>query len=155
MRTHLSDHELAAWQAGECSPQSASHMAECGDCRRGASRLEDALGLFGETARTWSSERLAAHKAHMVVDPARGRGSMRQHGWVWTAAVAMMLLIAGLTTWMQEQHAAQQAAQQRQLASDTVLLQEIDEDVSQVVPEALAPLGQSGVANEINNTAQQ
>jgi hypothetical protein len=60
----------------------------------------------------------------------------------------MLLLMLGVPVWRHQE----QAARQRELASDSVLLQQVDEDVSQVVPDALAPLGQSETASEFDSS---
>jgi hypothetical protein len=174
MSTHLSDHKLAddhladdelhAWQAGERSAESAQHVAECAECHRSVSRMEEVLALFGETARAWSAERSAIHPMRAVPVPGVlgsgllglgwKRNSPLQRGWVWTAAVALLLLIVSGGAWVQQvQH--QRAARARQLASDSVLLQQVDEDISQAVPEALAPLGQVAVSSDSTNSSSQ
>jgi hypothetical protein len=152
---HLPDGEPDEWQAGERSAERARHVAECAECHRSVGRMEEVLALFGETARAWSADRPAMRQMRAVPVPGGKRISGLQRGWVWTAAVAMLLLVLSGGTWVSVgtwlQH--QQAARERQLASDGVLLQQVDEDISQVVPEALAPLGQVAVSSDSNSSS--
>jgi hypothetical protein len=161
---HLADDELHAWQAGERSAESAQHVAECAECHRSVRRMEEVLALFGETARAWSAERSAIRRMPAVSVPGvlgsgmPGLGWKRnlplQRGWAWTAAVTIFLLIVSGGAWVQQvQH--QQAARAQQLARDSMLLQQVDEDISQAVPEALAPLGQVAVSSDSTNTSPQ
>jgi hypothetical protein len=127
-----------------------------GEMGRTLTPFEESLALFGESARLWAAEREAARPAGLVrlstesSTRRKGSGYAGAHLWLWSAALAMLLLMLGLPMWRHQE----QAARQRELASDSVLLQQVDEDVSQVVPDALAPLGQSETSSELDSTVQ-
>jgi hypothetical protein len=147
--TDVAARDLALWLEDDQRREKTGDGPGHEEVARSLMSFEESLALFGESARLWAAEREAAHPPVLtaVFSQSRSRHAGR-HLWIWSAAVAMLLLMLGVPVWRHQE----QAARQRELASDSVLLQQVDEDVSQVVPDALAPLGQSETASEFDSS---
>lgn len=151
MSGHQADRDLALWLGEDMRAKSTGDGRDGEEMGRTLTPLQESLALFGESARLWAAEREAARPARLaVVSRQRRSAHAGGHLWLWSAAVAMLLLMLGVPVWRHQE----QAARQRQLASDSMLLQQVDEDVSQVVPSALAPLGQSETSSELDSNVQ-
>ena len=157
--THLNEEAMARWQMGEASEGERAHVAACAECQAQARPLADALSWFGSAAREWGQERSAvaqewrAAKASAVEEwresKAAAARSWRSMVAAWTVAAAVLLLMlaVGVPRWKAHRAAMEAQVEQRQqqqekqeLARDNALLEEVDQDVSQVVPEAMQPL---------------
>jgi len=159
MSAHLNDETLMRWQAGDATERERTHVAECAECQAQAKPLKDTLSWFGEAARQWGEERAALveewHKSRDAAAQewrmskaaaARGWRSMAA-AWALVSVVLLLIFAIGMPRWKAHQAAIEaQVQQQRQqeqkqeLARDNALLEEVDQDVSQVVPEAMQPL---------------
>lgn len=144
---HLSREAALRWQMGEASEQERAHVESCAACQSETAPLNDALQLFGAAAREWGEARAAT-------SPVRAGRAQQRHatrlGWSVLATVcALLLLTAGIGTarWQSQRSAMQATVRQQQaqqeLAQDNALLEEVDQDVSQIVPDALSPLSGS------------
>ena len=158
---HLNDETLIRWQMGDAAEPERTHVAECTECQAQARPLKDALSWFGAAARQWGEERATlVEEWHESRDAAAREWRMSKaaaaRGWRSMAAtwalvsVALLLFFAiGVPRWKAHRAAIVAQVQQRQqeekqkLASDNALLEEVDQDVSQEVPEALQSLSWS------------
>ena len=139
---HLSREAALRWQMGEASQQERAHVATCVQCQAATAPLNDALHLFGAAAREWGDARAATAQRAPQSHAAR-------LGWSVIATVcALLLLMTGVgLRWHSQRTALQAAAHQQQLqqelAQDNALLEAVDQEISQVVPDALSPLSGS------------
>ena len=148
MSGHLSEEALMRWQMGDATAAERAHVAMCTECQAQAKPLQDALSWFGAAARQWGEEKGAAAQQWRESKAAAARG-WRSMAAAWAlVSVALLLMFGiGLPRWKAHRAAIEAQAQQQQeqrlrqeLARDNALLDEIDQDVSQVVPEAMQSL---------------
>jgi hypothetical protein len=172
---HLSEEAMMRWQIGDTSEAERAHVAMCAECQAQAKPLKDALSWFGAAARQWGEEKAAAAREWRQSESATAR-SWRSMLGVWaTVSVALLLIFGiglgiGLPRWKahhaaieaqlhQQQQLQQEAQNKQELARDNALLDEVDQDVSQVVPEAMLPLSwnpaNSGSAKPSGATASR
>jgi hypothetical protein len=153
---HLTEEMLMRVQMGDpASEAERAHLATCEQCRQQAEPMSDALRWFGAAAREFGAEKaaLAAEwrdgRAGAVEEWRQAKRSADAHRrslmatWAAVAAVLLLMFGIGLPRW--QQHRAELARQvdllrQKQLTEDDALLEEVDQDVSQVVPDAMQPL---------------
>jgi hypothetical protein len=155
MRTsgHLSEEAMLRWQMGDANEAERTHVAICAECQAHAKPLEDALSWFGAAARQWGEEKAAAQGWRESKSTAAR--SWRSMIGLWATVSVALLLIFAVGLPLRKAHRAAMEAQvhqqQRQreiedkqeLARDNALLDQVDQDVSQVVPEAMQPLSWS------------
>ena len=155
---HLSEEAVMRWQMGDAADAERAHVAMCAECQAHAKPLEDALSWFGAAARQWGEEKAALAEEWReakaaAVEEWRESKHAAARSWrsmvgVWaTVSVALLLIFGiGLPRWkahraaIEVQVQQQQQQQKQELARDNALLDEVDQDVSQVVPEAMEPL---------------
>jgi hypothetical protein len=156
---HLSDEAVMRWQIGDATEAERAHVAMCTECQAQAKPLQDALSWFGAAARQWGEEKGAAGQEWREAKAAaaqewRESKAAAARGWRSIAAawalvsVALLVMFGiGLPRWKAHRAAIEAQVQQQQeqrqkqeLARDNALLDEVDQDVSQVVPEAMQSL---------------
>lgn len=148
MTAHLSDEAVMRWQMGDATEAERAHVAMCTECQAQAKPLQDALSWFGAAARQWGEEKGAAAQQWRESKAAAARG-WRSMAAAWAlVSIALLLMFGiGLPRWKAHRAAIEAQVQEQQeqrlkqeLARDNALLDEIDQDVSQVVPEAMQSL---------------
>ena len=121
--------------------------------------LKDALSWFGAAARQWGEEKARADsgvesrkgrgRAGVAGVQSRGGAGLAQHVpqvGQRSASLFFFFSASGMPRWkahraaIEAQATATQQEQKQELARDNTLLEEVDQDVSQVVPEAMQPL---------------
>jgi hypothetical protein len=155
---HLNEESLTRWQMGDGTEAELTHLAECSKCRAQTVPLKDALSWFGAAARQWGEEKAAVAQEWREAKNAAAREWQESkiaavRNWrgmvaAWAVASVALLLFFGIGVprWKAHRAALEAQVQQRQqeqrqeLARDNALLEEVDEDVSQAVPEAMQPL---------------
>jgi hypothetical protein len=158
---HLDNETLLRWQMDDVTELERTHVAECSECEAQAKPLKEALSWFGAAARQWGEERAElVQEWHASRDAAvqewRESKTAAARSWrsmtaAWAVvSVALLLIFAvGVPRWKAHQAAMvaqvqqrqqQQQQQKQELTRDDALLEEVDQDVSQEVPEALQPL---------------
>jgi len=175
---HFDEEAMTRWQMGDATETERAHLAGCSECQAQARPLADALSCFGAAARQWGEEKAAVAQEWRAARTAaaqewRESKAAAARSWrsmvsAWAVvSVALMLMFGiGLPRWKAHRAAIEAQMQQRQqqqekqeLARDNALLEEVDQDVSQVVPDAMQPLSWNGpngsTANVTNGTASR
>ena len=141
---HLTAEAMLRWQIGEATAAERAHVDGCAACTAQTQPLADALKLFGESAREWGNAKAGTAQQPEAVSPL-------WPSWGAMAAVCALLLLTlgiGAARWQAHRTALQATARQQQvqqeLAQDNALLEAVDQDVSQLVPDALTPLSDTG-----------
>ena len=121
---HLSEEQIAQWIAGERPAAIESHLSACERCRAAVAGFEDVLAQFRASARS-------------VVVPALSLRTRRSMAWprLTAAAAALALLVAVPLYRDRQERARAELARQ-----DAQLLQQVDAEISQAVPDAMDPL---------------
>jgi hypothetical protein len=145
---HFDEEAMTRWQMGDATETERAHLAGCSECQAQTRPLADALSCFGAAARQWGDEKAAVAEDSRAAKAAAAR-SWRSMVAAWAVVTVALLLMfgIGLPRWKAHRAAIEAQTQQRQqqqekqeLARDNALLEEVDQDVSQVVPEAMQPL---------------
>lgn len=177
---HLSEEARMRWQMGDANEAERAHVANCAECQTQVKPLHDALSWFGGAARQWGEEKAAVaqerRESSSTLEWQQSKSAAAARSWhgmvgTWAAVSVALLLIfgIGLPRWKEHRAAIeaqvhQQQQQQREtqdkqeLARDNALLDQVDQDVSQVVPEAMQPLSwntSSGAVSPSGGTASR
>jgi hypothetical protein len=162
---HFDEEALVRWQMGDTAEAERDHLAGCVDCQARTRSLADSLSWFGAAARQWGEEKAVASENLWERKPAASM-HWRSMVAVWAMVSVALLLVFGIGLQRWEAHRAaieaqvqqrQQQQEKRELARDNALLEEVDQDVSQVVPESMQPLSwnaaNNGAVSATNSTA--
>ncbi len=153
--THLSDERLTEWLAGEASPETETHLAECPQCHGEAVAIRDNISRYALAVR---GKAAGALKAQMdgVFAPQK---TLARHRLRWAGAGVLAVLLAAQTIWMTTWHTAARPAPPTASSqkgspipamSDDELLEAVHNDLNRDVPQALARVSAITVArNEI------
>ena len=158
---HLTEEMLLRVQMGDpASEAERAHLESCAECRQQVEPLNDALRWFGAAAREFGAEKAAAPRsARVVAHTWSGLSWGLGRGLAAACCVLLILLAVTIPRWQQHRAAVAALAQQQrqqQLTEDDALLEEVDQDVSQEVPEAMQPLSwnsSSSAGSAKGNTA--
>ncbi len=156
MRTggHLTEEAMMRWQMGDANEAERAHVAICEECQAEAKPLKEALSWFGAAARQWGEEKAALARDWRESENAASRSWHSMIG-VWaTVGVALFLIFAvglplrnahraAIQAHMHQQQQQREMQDKQELARDNALLEQVDQDVSQEVPEAMEPLSWS------------
>ncbi len=127
---HLSSEQLSECILGQPSPMLAQHVQDCAVCQAELGNFREALGEFRGAVRTWSNNQAkAALDVPATVSQPRWIAS---HQLAWAVLFAVVCVIASLIV---PRHGVENAA-----ASDAVLLNQVDAQVSRTAPTSLEPL---------------
>jgi predicted anti-sigma-YlaC factor YlaD len=138
MIEHLSAEQISQWMTGERTPQLEEHVAECAACRGELAQMESALSQFRTAMRD---------PANSIPPPdwREPAPSARWYSWsprLVLVAAALVVLVAAPISWrvhVNQQASRAQAAAQAALA-DSQLLESVDSEISQAVPQPMEPL---------------
>lgn len=161
---HLGDEQLAQWLAGEADEHTQAHLHSCEQCRTEATALRDGLSRYSIALRQHTSRAEGAHLAHDF----NASKALALHRLRWAAAGVLALALAAPTAWMigsrppatashpataavlapgsaPQQNASRPSPSPAttELAAqitDDQLLEEVNNDLSREVPQALAPV---------------
>jgi len=133
MIEHLSAEQISQWMTGERTPQLERHVAQCDECRTELAQMETTLRQFRGAVREWSDS---------VVPPAWQPPAYRGPWFTWPRmmlAAATLCILLALPVWwnVRARERAEQAAAAR---ADAQLLERVDSEISQGVPEPMEPL---------------
>jgi len=127
---HLSSGQLSECILGQPSPTLARHVQDCPMCQAELGNFREALGEFRGAVRAWSNDQAeAALDIPATVSQPR---SIASHQLAWAVLIAVVCVIASLVG---PRHGAENAA-----ASDAVLLNQVDAQVSRTAPTSMEPL---------------
>ncbi len=157
-KQHLTDEELLEWLAGEDGAAVRTHLDGCAACRDEAHALQDGISRYAIATRRQAAEAQGARLAQGFAP-----GLRIQHRLRWIGAGVLALLLAAQTAWMMKTRPAASASQAvfhpaaaatpqpaaalghdtlgHHTMSDDELLQAVNNDLSDEVPQALAPVG--------------
>jgi hypothetical protein len=136
MSQHLSARQISQWTIGERTPQQEQHVRECPECAAELARLEAALGLFRGSVRHWSGRQSRAEPPAIAsILPARPSSRIQPMRWALVAAA--LLVLAAVPIYRNVQDRQRQAEIAR---ADALLLEQVDAEVSRVVPRPMEPL---------------
>ena len=136
MSQHLSSREVSQWMIGERTPQQEQHVRQCSECGAELARMEAALGAvsrFGAALERRAKPREPPAMGSIL--PAR-RGP-RIHPMRWVLVAAALLVLAAVPIYRNAQERQRQAEIAR---ADTLLLEQVDAEVSRAVPRPMEPL---------------
>ena len=170
---HFDEEAAMRWQMGEATEAERAHVAACTECQTQTRPLADALSWCGAAARQWGEEKATAAQECTEAKAAAGqewRESKAIAAWsrrsmlaAWAMVSVVLLLVfgIGLPRWkahraammaqLQQQH---QQEEKQELARDNTLLEAVDQDVSQVVPEAMQALSWNAANSNAAGTAE-
>ena len=158
MSKHFSADQMAEWMAGVRAAEQESHMRDCPECRLALEETRTALGGWRDAVRTWSGReyQLAQHRAaeRETASTASTVSRWTTMRWYWAGGATAACALAAVLAW--HNGAIPAGAQQDATSSvavssaattsrhgmnpDAALMRQVDRDVSQTVPDAMAPL---------------
>lgn len=142
MNQHLSEEQIARWLVEGPAREDAAHARDCEACRSRLAEARFPLSNFREAWIGWSEAQDSRQPETLTLDPAR----RRPVSLAWAAGLALAAFLAAVFFTARplfEHHAQEQTAVAHTPdapVSDAVLMQQVDEEVSEAVPDALAPL---------------
>lgn len=134
MIEHLSAEQISQWIIGDRPLELREHMAQCAECRAELGQLENAIAQFRTAMR---------EPASYVPPPAWRQPEPQPAPWFsWPrlvlTATALLVLAAVPVTWRVRVH--EQALRAQAALADSQLLESVDAEISQAVPQPLEPL---------------
>jgi predicted anti-sigma-YlaC factor YlaD len=134
MIEHLSAEQISQWMIGERTPQLEEHLAQCAACRGELAQMESALSQFRTAMRD---------PANSVPPPDWREPDPSAHWYSWSPrlaliAAALVILVAAPISWRVRLH--EQAVREQAALADSQLLESVDSEISQAVPEPMEPL---------------
>ncbi len=142
MRGHLTSKEVARWLVEGPAPDQEEHTRECGSCRATVAEARAPLSAFRSALVEWSEDQ-AARPLRQSTRWEVLRDRMNFMNWVpaFGVAAAVAVLAAFLVrTPMAPKATVQPPTTQQAQISDTALMEQVDAEVSETVPDAMAPL---------------
>ena len=158
-KQHSDGRGIAGVAGREDGPAVRTHLEGCAACRDEAHALQDGISRYAIATRRQAAE---AQGARLAQGFAPARTPVR-HRLRWIGAGALALLLAAQTAWMMKTRPAASASQAvfhpaaaatpqpaaalghdtlgHHTMSDDELLQAVNNDLSDEVPQALAPVG--------------
>lgn len=144
MMAHLSSAQLSEYILGQPNPMIAQHIESCPVCLAEVTQFRTALGEFRGAVRAWSEEQAGKYQEDgclvspsTVGEPHPGSPSRQL---AWALVIAVVCVIA---SFIFPRRPAEKAA-----ASDAVLLNQVDAQVSRTAPSSMEPLMRLVVENQ-------
>lgn len=132
MIEHLSAEQISQWMIGERTPELEQHVAECADCRDELEQMEDALSQFRTAMRDPANSLPAPRWREPAAHAARS--------WWPRLVLASVLLVAAALPVFWKVRSHEQAQREQAARADSQLLESVDSEISQAVPEPMEPL---------------
>lgn len=134
---HLSEREILDWQLNEQPLEVRQHVAECAGCRDQVSNLESSLSLYRESVHGWSDAHQSRVRRPVWSTPSRWQ-LWRRATFQWaTAAVLALAVVVPVYT-----HRVMEERKEQRAKADQALLEQVDREVSQTIPDTMEPLTQ-------------
>jgi hypothetical protein len=144
-RGHLTAKEISRWLVEGPEQSASQHVQDCWTCQAKLSEAEEPLTAFRSALVEWS-EAQAAKPLPLQIPSARSEGHLGLRLWLPVAsfALAALLLIgyAKVPALLHGNSSAQSPVATASTAADPdeALLAQVDTEVSEAVPDAMAPL---------------
>lgn len=126
---HLSSEQLSECVLGEPDPWIAQHAGNCPACRAELEQMREALSEYRGAVRHWSEHQAQAALAIDSRQP-EARSWIAAHQLALALVLAAVCILASIV-WQGGENAP---------ASDAVLLNQVDAEVSRAVPSSMEPL---------------
>lgn len=139
MGEHFTNGQIAEWAAGERVPEREAHLQDCPACRSQVEDFQAALTGFGASMRAWSDVQYAAAKTSVTARPSARTVVLRGSVYA-AAALAAVCLVAVLVMFHGALLRQGAPVDTHSSLTDSMLLRQIDTEVSQTVPHAMEPL---------------
>jgi hypothetical protein len=138
MKGHLSSKKISKYIAGCSSPLEERHVRECRQCAAEIDRIKALFTEFRDSAAAWSS----GYRSLEESEPLRPTERLHRLAaailtWKWAATALVLALILFIPKSLNDRR-----REMEQLKADVQLWEEVDAQISQRVPEPLAPLMQ-------------
>jgi hypothetical protein len=139
---HLSAKQIEQWLVEGPSLEAEAHVAACRGCDERLAEAREPLTIFRSAVVAWSEGQPAGKIS--VGEEKKGFRQWALVDWMPVASVAFALLVLVVFLLrggsLSRHDAAPQFAAKTPAVSDTVLMEQVDEEVSETVPDAMAPL---------------
>ena len=134
MINHLSSQQISSLMIGQAKPDEAQHAAECSECAAEVLSLRETLAVFGDSVQHWT-DCCGGSEAPSLTFQRTDSSVLHGHPFRWPlAAVALILLVLIPVYKNTSEHGLEAQAE------DTLLLDQVNAQLSRTVPEALEPL---------------
>jgi hypothetical protein len=128
---HLSTDQVSKLIAGDATLEEARHAAECADCARQATRLQETFSIFRDSVRQWTHDN--GGSAAVLSTPLSDNIGYRARPLRMAVAFALILLIGfPLYQNISERH-------RRIDSEDSLLLERVNAHLSREVPAPMEP----------------
>jgi hypothetical protein len=141
MTGHLSTRQIEELLIDGADVQTRDHLITCESCRSEWARLDEMLQLYRSSA-TLTANSVIASQPLFIVPQSGSRGKLPGLKWIFAGA-----LLVGLSLPIFEQHREQQR-HAAEIARDNLLLEQVDQAVSEPVPQPLESLRHLVVAEK-------
>jgi hypothetical protein len=134
---HLSERQILAWQLKEQTPEEQRHVEHCRRCQGQVTALDRALSLYRSSVHGWSA---APHR-----EPGRAIWTTPSRWQLWRGTAIKWASAAALTLAVAVPVYTHRVIEERNAAralADQALLDQVDQEVSQTVPDTMEPLTQ-------------
>jgi hypothetical protein len=135
---HLTEKELSRWMVEGPSVEAKAHVEGCWSCQAKLAEAEEPLKLFRTAVVAWSEAQPTPALRPAAAES--GARNWRLMGWLPAASLATAVLL--LAAFLVGNGMFRRPVVRPGLAqvSDSVLMSQVDEEVSEAVPDAMAPL---------------
>jgi hypothetical protein len=138
---HLSAKDISRWLVEGPTAEAEAHVESCWNCQEKLGEAREPLTIFRATVVAWSEGQAAAQVK--VGDRRKGLRGWNFVDWMPATSVAFALLVLAVFmvergSWLR--HPEAEIAHNPPAVSDAVLMEQVDQEVSEAVPDAMAPL---------------
>ncbi len=144
-KEHLTEKEQHDWLLGERAPAAAAHLGACAECRSAVEGMEAAFVRFRAASLDWSAE-AGARVARALPHKAAPRSF--PHTWAAGCAAAALAVAVGFVGLHPRSSAPAASTIIGAGLSDDALLERVDQQVADSVPEAMQPLAGTNASSE-------
>jgi hypothetical protein len=139
---HLSANDIAQWLVEGPSAEAETHVLACRGCEEKLAEAREPLAIFRSAVVAWSEGQPAARIS--VGEEKNGWRRWTLVDWMPVASVAFAVLVLAVFLLrggsLMRRDAAPELTAKTPTVSDTVLMEQVDAEVSETVPDAMAPL---------------
>jgi len=137
---HLTSQEISQWLVEGPSASAEAHAGNCYACQAKLTEAREPLAVFRTAAVAWSEAQV-----ERPVRAVEFQQRAERRAWIWAPALSLALGVALLAGFLLgpkafRTHTAQTPVAANAPVSDAVLMEQVDSEVSEAVPDAMAPL---------------